>query len=204
MFKQMHTIAIVTFAVIDLLTMVNLDDKPKNSKHTGATVAAEQAMPVPIPMPPRSTIEIDRLAPIVLDECNDGELLNEFTPHTVMRVVIVRVLDGDTYVAERTQRFKIRLSDADTWESRHVQRTGSDEITDEEILRGLKAKKEVAELLASGEVYAITTPGEQGEDTLRDNFGRVLARVYVRRKGDRDWETVSVGQWLRQHGHARQ
>lgn len=120
---------------------------------------------------------------------------------TVQEVRVVGVVDGDTYDVEPIAvRIRVRLANADTWESRHVQRTGSGTISDEEIEKGKAATAAVIGQMNGRHVYLVTRPGEHGEPTRLDNFGRTLAEVLVSQDGT---TATNLGDWLRANGHTR-
>jgi endonuclease YncB( thermonuclease family) len=105
---------------------------------------------------------------------------------------VVGVVDGDTYDVEFRTVERIRLIDVDTFESRKVRRKGStpDDVA-AEIPRGVAAKKAVEERI-KGQVVLVELepPGN------RDNFGRLLGKVY------HDGE--SVGEWMKNKGWSRE
>jgi hypothetical protein len=113
-------------------------------------------------------------------------------PADIYEATVVNVADCDTYDVERRWVERIRLSNADTWESRLVRRAGAtvDDIK-AEIAKG-KAAAQAAEkkLLGQRVTVEIRPPG------ARDNFGRALGRVWH--------EDQDVGVWLEKNGHTRQ
>ncbi len=122
-------------------------------------------------------------------------------PVHVQEVRVIEVVDGDTYVVEPiATRIKLRLANADTWESRRVRRLGEGAISDEELAKGQAAKRAVDELLRSGRVFVETRPGKNREPVHADSFGRPLALVRVESGG----KVIDVGEWLKEQGHTRQ
>jgi len=121
-------------------------------------------------------------------------------PHTVQPVTLLSVTDGDTYWVQPDVRWEIRLSNADTWESRSVRRTGSGSITKAEIAKGKAATAAVEQLLKSGKLYLDVEHDPKTGEMARDNFGRLLGRVIVKQQ---DGTVTDVGVWLTANGHVR-
>jgi len=117
-------------------------------------------------------------------------------PVTVREVALVEVVDGDTYDVAETIRHRVRLANADTWESRRVRRSSGDRtVSDEELAKGKRAKEQVeAKLRAAGRLLLVSRPRDGGT-WERDNFGRVLGEVKA--------DGADVGAWLKANGHTR-
>lgn len=111
----------------------------------------------------------------------------------------IRVIDGDTIQADivlpwavtlRAQM--IRASDYDAWES--TKRRQSVEVTDEEVRLGERATEALDRLQKGTTLYA------RPDTEPRDNYGRVLARLYYE---DRDGRLHAVADVMRDGGHLR-
>ncbi len=114
---------------------------------------------------------------------------------------LIHVIDGDTIVANIRLPWDIMLSaqmiraaDYDTWESRRVQRAGSNGISDAEIARGKIACEVLKNMLEKAD-YVYVTPAPQP----RDNFGRILGILSVQ-NGD---TVTKVGPYMQRNGHDR-
>ncbi len=114
----------------------------------------------------------------------------------------VRVLDGDTLVADILLPFGVtlrgehlRACDYDAWEvSRHRQ---SVDVTDAEIEKGKAAKAAVEQLIGDSEGVYIR-PNPAGRD--RDVYGRVLAKFSIVKK---EGPVVDLGRWMRARHYVR-
>ena len=107
---------------------------------------------------------------------------------------VERVVDGDTIVADIDLGFGVKLYDAmirmadyDTWETGA---RGGQIITPEEKTKGKAAKADLEKLLAASKRITIVPDAKP-----RDNFGRVLGRVYV--------DDKSLGDVMKIRGHIR-
>lgn len=117
----------------------------------------------------------------------------------------VTLTDGDTITASvllthdiRLTRQAIRAANYDAWESRRNRQSKPfADFTDAqwaiEQAKGEKAKQELAELLASGELYVVLKG--------RDVYGRLLGEFWVYRR-DTD-ELVDVAKHMAGKGHVR-
>lgn len=117
-------------------------------------------------------------------------------------IKVLRVIDGDTIVAN------VRLPWGVTLEERIVQCAGYDawaldkrgasyEVTEEEMVKGKKAKSALHDLLINAEVVYLS-PDDNG---AFDPYGRILGHVYVRLKTDRKLLEVRV--FMKAHKHVR-
>lgn len=131
--------------------------------------------------------------------CEANDLVHRVShePVTVHRreIEIMRVIDGDTYSVRPVEEMIVRLSNADTWESRKVRRKGDKTvITTTEIDKGKKAREAVLDLIKLKRVWL-----ETGKDH-RDSFGRELGRIYVIEESGME---IDLGEWLTKNGHTR-
>jgi hypothetical protein len=110
----------------------------------------------------------------------------------------ISVYDGDTITADvhlgldvvlHDQR--VRLTGFDAWELTRARRTV--EITDEELVKGRKARDALQELLGAGAAYLV--PEARGKDP----YGRLLGRLIV---GTSDGP-LDVAKQMRMAGHDR-
>lgn len=111
----------------------------------------------------------------------------------------IRVIDGDTIEADvllpwsiTLRQQPIRASDYDAWES--SKRRRSVEVTDEEVRRGKIATEQLRGLAMRATIYAL--PASEG----RDNYGRILARLYY---VDDQGRTESIAQMMHRGRHVR-
>lgn len=112
------------------------------------------------------------------------------------------VKDGDTIHAETLYLpfgvalydVDMRCADFDAWESSYRRATVS--ISAEEITRGKRAAKELAELLAANE-FRVLPPNDS---RVRDVYGRLLVVIEVKLP-ERGW--VKLADWMRLHNHVR-
>lgn len=103
---------------------------------------------------------------------------------------IIRVIDADSFVAEFCVQERIRLANADAWESHKTNRSGFP-VTEEELALGQQAKHAVSNMLLNEQVVIeVRPPGS------RDNFGRILGRVY--------FDGRDLADYLEAHGWIRQ
>lgn len=123
------------------------------------------------------------------------------TPRVVREMRLVSVVDGDTYDLAPIMVHRVRLSNADTWESRQVNRPGSDKISDEELAKGKLAAMAVEQLFKGGTLYVEYDISRKTNDTRKDHFGRDLVTVTVVPAGS--ITGIEVGEWLKKHGHTR-
>ena len=98
-------------------------------------------------------------------------------------VKVIRVIDGDTYVADVElplsvilQKQRIRCLDYDAYEL--------------STPKGKEAKLELEKLLTDAHVYIILYGVE------RDNFGRILGKTFSVKGQD----TIDIEQWMKEHG----
>jgi endonuclease YncB( thermonuclease family) len=110
----------------------------------------------------------------------------------------VSVYDGDTITADVHLGFsvvlhdqRVRLMGFDAWELTRARRTV--EITDEELVKGRKARDALQELLGGGAAYLV--PEARGKDP----YGRLLGRLIV---GTADGP-LDVAEQMRRDGHDR-
>ena len=80
-------------------------------------------------------------------------------------ITVDRIVDGDTLVGTIHLPYEVDLRNQeiralgyDAWESRHVQRTGSASISDEELAKGKAAREFFASLIHSGPVFIEADP----------------------------------------------
>lgn len=114
-----------------------------------------------------------------------------------------KVKDGDTLHAETLYLpfgvalydVDMRCADFDAWESSF--RRTSVSITHEEIKRGQRAAKELAELLAENE-FRVLPPNDS---RVRDVYGRLLVVIEVKLP-ERGW--VKLADWMKLHRHVRE
>lgn len=119
-----------------------------------------------------------------------------------VQVRIIEVIDGDTFVVEPVNnRFRVRLSNADTWESRQVNRAGSGKISPEEIAKGKAATKASSDLFSSSQyIYFIyKSDDRQHSPVTLDSFGRRLGEI----ESVKDSQTINLGVFLKANGHTR-
>lgn len=113
-----------------------------------------------------------------------------------------KVKDGDTLHAETLYLpfgvalydVDMRCADYDAWESSY--RRASVSISADEITRGRRAAKELAELLANNE-FRVMPPNDP---RVRDVYGRLLVVIEVKLP-DRGW--VKLADWMKLHRHVR-
>ena len=113
-----------------------------------------------------------------------------------------KVKDGDTLEAETLYLpfgvalydVDMRCADFDAWESSF--RRVSVSVTHEEIARGKRAAKDLAELLNTHE-FRVLPPNDS---RVRDVYGRLLVVIEVKLP-ERGW--VKLADWMKLHGHIR-
>lgn len=115
-------------------------------------------------------------------------------------VEIVRVKDGDTFVANVQMDFQItlsqqeiRISDFDAWETSRRRKTVH--VTGEELLKGKIATAALEELFRNSRRILVVP-----QRPLRDAYGRLLLQVIVE---DKQGKRTGVGDYMRAHGHQR-
>lgn len=120
--------------------------------------------------------------------------------HNLYHVKVTRVIDGDTLVGDIelpwdvTLRNKhIRAYGYDAWENKRSNR--AEPVTDEEIIKGIKATNDLTNLLKNGELYISPSADEI------DNFGRPLAYYYV--KPNNGNSLIDVSLYMKYRGHIR-
>lgn len=112
---------------------------------------------------------------------------------------VERVIDGDTLVCDIQFDWGVTLEDKhirclgyDAWEA--SKRRRSRDVTDEEVEKGLKAKKELEELIEKSEAVYLS-PGA----TPYDPYGRPLAYVFIKQDG----KMIDLALWMSKNGHLR-
>lgn len=100
-------------------------------------------------------------------------------PPILNRIDNIRVKDGDTIQADIYLGFdviltdqSIRCLDYDAWEA--SKRRRSVRVTDKEVEKGLEAKEFLVSLSEENTLYV-----EENEKRSRDNYGRILGRVFL-------------------------
>lgn len=122
----------------------------------------------------------------------------DLTVATMNRVYVLEVIDGDTIRGNidlgydvRLMDQRIRLEGFDAWEVSRIRQTV--EVTDEEIIKGKKARSELARLIDDAEAVLL-----QGEK--RGAYGRIEGYLrLVQPSGP----TLSVEGYMIEHGHDR-
>jgi endonuclease YncB( thermonuclease family) len=130
---------------------------------------------------------------VVLPAVCQGEDFNGY------QLTNIRVIDGDTIEADillpwsiTLRQQGIRASDYDAWES--SKRRRSVEVTDEEVRRGKIATEQLRGLAMRATIYALP------DKEPRDNYGRILARLYY---VDEEGRTESIAQMMTRGRHVR-
>lgn len=120
-------------------------------------------------------------------------------PRNLIPAQIDDVQDGDTLIVRLSLGYGVtldpqplRLLDVDAWEL--TRRRQSVDVTDAELQKGKAARNALAQLIADSDAAYI----EQGREP-RDNYGRLLGRLYLTRRG----ELLDVAKWMRANGHQR-
>lgn len=108
------------------------------------------------------------------------------------RAKVVRVIDGDTLVADVDLGFRIHVN-GETFrlygiDAPETQSRGGRVVTEEEKARGLLAKETLRAMLEGKDIFLCTIKDKQGK------YGRYLARIF--------YEGVDVNRWLVDNGHA--
>lgn len=113
-------------------------------------------------------------------------------PEELYEVKVKQVVDGDTIEGDVIMPFdltlrhqRIRVLGVDAWE-----------ITGDDKLKGEKAKAHTEAALKGGTVWL--APGEKRD---RDNFGRILASIYIER-GEGKW--LNLAEDLTANGHDKE
>lgn len=116
-------------------------------------------------------------------------------------VRITRIKDGDTIVADVLLPWNVTLRDEDiressydAWESRRGR--GGIVITDEELVKGKNATRDLTELFRDKKAY-LGVP----DDSKRDAFGRLLGKFWAFDTVNNQW--IDVREFMREHGHLR-
>lgn len=115
-------------------------------------------------------------------------------------IEVEKVHDADTFTATIHLGFDIQLKSQtiridgfDAWEITRTRRTVK--VTDDEITKGKEALKDLKQIFnESKRIYVV--PGKR----LRDNYGRLLLKVYVE---DPELGSTEVGEVMRDLGHER-
>ena len=114
---------------------------------------------------------------------------------------ITRVKDGDTLTADVLLPWNVTLRDEDirestydAWESRRGR--GGIVITDEELVKGKQAAKDLAELFRDKKAYVGVS-----DDSKRDSFGRLLGKFWAFDTVNSKW--IDVHEYMDARGHFR-
>ena len=137
---------------------------------------------------------------LILTVCMMGFLSNQ-TNANIHKLIVKRVIDGDTIVASIIMDLDIclveqiiRMSDYDAWES--SKRRRSVDVTDEEVQKGKIATKMLKILLSNHEYVYIKID----RSNQRDHYGRVLGSIVIV-TGDN--KVIYLKDWMIEGGHIR-
>lgn len=127
-------------------------------------------------------------------------LIDSPPPACRLEVVGAEATDGDTVSTSLVllpcgvalYRQSIRASNYDAWEKSRLRFGGK--TTDAEIVKGVKAKQALANILATGKLFM--EPGAEP----RDKYGRLLGRFVI---VTTDKRTIDVAKFMREAGHCR-
>lgn len=97
---------------------------------------------------------------------------------------VVRVIDGDTIVVRTSIEYHVRLLDCWAPESRTT--------NPDEKARGLRAKKRMEQLAATGHSVRVHVPNASSDLTEAITMGRLLGRVWLTKNGQPAAEDLSV------------
>lgn len=127
-------------------------------------------------------------------------------PRTLVPCTVVRVHDGDSFIATVPFLFAdgvsrtdmVRVQGADAWEVDQSRAGTVGKISDEEIAKGKVARDAVIVLFGNADAIYLE-PRRKGD--IAEPHGRISAHVWVWNK--QTGTLTELAPWLIEHGHVR-